>query len=80
MGTDSIFQGDYIVCKHSNETPNGAMVVSYKTREEAENYVDEHKYDTGNRHDWSILYIISMEWVVRDYPCISTSTRIKKNN
>lgn len=63
MGTDSIFSGAYIVCRHSDCNPYGAMVASYKTQEEAENHIEFQKKSMNNKTGWSILHIKDMEWI-----------------
>ena len=63
MGTDSLFSGAYIVCRHSDCNPYGAMVASYKTQEEAEGHIKFQKESVGNKTGWSILHIKDMEWI-----------------
>ena len=63
MGTDSLFNGAYIVCRHTEYNPYGAMVASYQTQFEAENHIKYQKEVMGNIKGWSILHIKDMEWI-----------------
>lgn len=63
MGTDSIFNGAYIVCRHSELAPYGKMVASYGTEQEAKNHIQYQKEHMNNKTGWSILHIKDMEWI-----------------